>query len=85
MGTQTSMGSASQGATGAPNQIYDLVSILYHSLESSSTNQQYCQDAQQAGDNDLLQFFQQIQQQDRQRAQQAQQLLQQKLSGGTTH
>ena len=41
-------------------------------------------DAQQSGDNDLVQFFQQVQQQDKQRAQQAQQLLNQKLQM-TTH
>ncbi len=86
MGTQTNTGSTvGQGATGASDILYDLVSVLYHSLESGSTYQKYIQDAQQSGDNDLAQFFQQCQQGDRQRAQQAQQLLQQKLSGGTAH
>ena len=84
MGTQTNMSSSGQGATGAPNHIFDLVSVLYHALEGGTTYQQYIQDAQQAGENDLVQFFQQCQQQDRQRAQQAQQLLQ-KVSGVTTH
>jgi len=74
--TQTSGGvSQGQGATGTPNFVFDLVSVLYHSLESGSTLQQYIQDAQQAGNNELVQFFQQIQQQDKQRAQQAQQIL----------
>lgn len=71
--------SMAQQQTGASNELYDLVSILYHALESSSTNQRYIQDAQQAGDNDLVQFFQQCQQQDSQRAQQAQQILSRKM------
>ncbi|MGZ3581548.1 MAG: hypothetical protein ACXWP6_02255, partial [Ktedonobacterales bacterium] len=74
--TSASMG---QSPTGMSNETYDLVSILYHSLESSSTSDRYIQDAQQAGDNDLARFFQQCQQQDRQRAQQAQQLLNRKM------
>lgn len=74
--TQTSGGmSQGQGATGTPNFVFDLVSVLYHSLESGSKIQQYIQDAQQSGNNDLVQFFQQVQQQDKQRAQQAQQIL----------
>ncbi len=71
--------SAGQQQTGTSNELYDLVSILYHALESNTTNQRYIQDAQQAGDSDLVQFFQQCQQQDRQRAEQAQKLLSQKM------
>lgn len=86
MGTQMNTGTTmGPSATGTPNHIYDLVSVAYHSLKSGLTYQQYIQDAQQSGDNDLAQFFQQCQQGERQRAQQAQQLLQQKLSGGVTH
>ncbi|HEX8035210.1 MAG TPA: hypothetical protein VF510_15255 [Ktedonobacterales bacterium] len=78
MGQQTSA-SMGQPPTGMSNETYDLVSILYHALENGFTSDRYIQDAQQAGDNDLVQFFQQCQQQDRQRAQQAQQLLSRKL------
>lgn len=82
MGTQPSPG-ATMGpqATGMPNEIYDLVSVVYHSLKSGLAYQQYIQDAQQSGDNNLVQFFQNCQQAERQRVQQAQQILQQKLSG----
>jgi hypothetical protein len=80
--TRDTMG---QSATGTPNHIYDLVSMVYHSMESDWTCQQYIQDAQQARDDDLLQFFQQCQQRDRQRAQQAQQLLQQRFLGRASH
>lgn len=68
----SSMGSQQ---TGTQNDIFDLVSVLYHALEGAQTNSKYCQDAQQIGNNDLAQFFQQCQQQDMQRANQAKQLL----------
>jgi type III secretory pathway component EscT len=72
--------STAQVPTGVSNEMYDLISVLYHSLESCATEQTYIQDAQKAGDNDLVQFFQQCQQQDRQCAQQAQQILKQKMA-----
>jgi hypothetical protein len=78
MGQQTSA-SMGQAPTGISNETYDLVSILYHALKSGSTSDRYIQDAQQAGDNDLVQFFQQCQQQDRQRVQQCQQFLNRKI------
>jgi hypothetical protein len=76
MTSSTSMG---QAQTGTPNQVFDLVSVLYHALKSNSTNQKYIQDAQQIGDNDLLSFFQQVQQEDRRRADMAKQLLSRKM------
>jgi hypothetical protein len=75
--TSSTMG---QSATGMPNYVYDLVSVLYHCLKSGTAYQTYIQDAQQSGNNDLVQFFQQMQQEDRQRAQRAQQLLGQQIS-----
>lgn len=82
----TSMGQGQQASASAgqtqlplPNETFDLLSVLYYSLEADYKHQRYIQDAQQAGDNDLVQFFQQCQQQERQRAQQAQQLLNRKM------
>lgn len=71
-----------QQATGTPNHIYDLVSVIYHAMKSGAVNQGYIQDAQMAGDNELLVFFQQVQQDDRLRVQRAQQLLAQRLTNG---
>ncbi len=68
------------GATGVSNQVYDLVSVLYHALQGGTTYAKYQQDA--GGNQELAQFFQQCQEQDRQRAQQAQQLLGRLLSQG---
>jgi hypothetical protein len=81
-GRQGTTGGMGQASTGAPNVTFDLVSALFHALDGGSAVQQYIQDAQQAGDNELVQFFQQISQQNRQRAQQAEQLLAQRLGGG---
>jgi alpha-D-ribose 1-methylphosphonate 5-triphosphate diphosphatase PhnM len=57
------------------NQYYDLVSVLYHTLLSAQTLADYIQDAQQAGNQELAQFFQEIKQQQDQWAEQAKQLL----------
>ncbi len=71
-----------QQQTSVSNAYYDLVSVLYHALEASQTYASYIQDAQQAGNQNLVQFFQQVQQEDNSRAQQAQQLLSQLSQGG---
>jgi rubrerythrin len=65
-------------STGISNARYNLVSVLYHALEGGATYDKYVQDAQSEGDDELVQFFQQVQQQDAQRAQQAKQLLDQR-------
>ena len=59
--------------TSISNQYYDLVSVLYHALESAQNAATYVRDAQ--GDHQLSQFFQQVQQQNNAVAQQAQQLI----------
>jgi rubrerythrin len=64
-----------RSATGISNATYDLVSVLYHALEGGATYDKYIQDAEQEGDQELAQFFRQVQQEDAQRAQQAKSLL----------
>ena len=64
-----------ESATGISNATYDLVSVLYHALEGGATYDKYIQDAEQEGDQELAQFFRQVQQEDAQRAQQAKSLL----------
>ncbi len=64
-----------QSSTNVSNHQHDLVSVLYHALEGAQTYSKYIQDAQQAGNQELAQFFQQIQQEDNARAQKAMQLL----------
>jgi hypothetical protein len=61
--------------TSVSNTYYNLVSVLYHALETAQTTATYIRDAQQSGDQQLAQFFQSVQQTANQQAQQAQQLL----------
>lgn len=71
-----------QQQTSFSNQDYDLVSTLYHSLKSAQTYATYAQDSQNAGDQELAGFFQQMQQQCDQIAGQAKQLLAKKTISG---
>jgi rubrerythrin len=64
-----------ESATGISNARYNLVSVLYHALEGGATYNKYIEDAEQEGDQELADFFRQVQQQDAQRAQQAKSLL----------
>lgn len=66
--------------TGTEDKNYNLVSVLYHALSGASTYDKYIQDAEQAGDRELAQFFQHAQEQTRQCADRAKELLSQRLS-----
>jgi rubrerythrin len=63
--------------TSASNTSFNLVSVLYHALEEAQTTTAYIQDAQQQNKQELVSFFQEIQQQANSRAQRAHQLLDQ--------
>jgi hypothetical protein len=69
----------SSSPTGVDNRVYDMVSVNYHATKEGWHCIQYIQDAQQMGDQELEQFFQQVQQEDQQRAVRAQQLLASRL------
>ena len=43
--------------TSVSNTYYNLVSVLYHALETAQTSAAYIQDAQQSGNQQLVQFF----------------------------
>jgi hypothetical protein len=59
------------------NTLFDLVSVLYHALEEAQTCAGYIQDAEQDGNANLAQFFQETQQQATTRAERARQILSQ--------
>ncbi len=69
-----------QSDTGFSDVMYDLVAVQYHALKGGSNYAKYIQDAQSAGQQEIVQFLQQVQQQDADRAAQCHQLLG-KLSG----
>lgn len=63
------------GETGFSDVMYDLVAVQYHALKGGQTYGKYIEDAQQSGEPDLVEFFQQVQQQDAQRAKTCHELL----------
>jgi hypothetical protein len=50
----------SEPITGIPDERYDLVSVLYHVSQGGETTTQYLRDAEEAGDQELIDFFQQV-------------------------
>ena len=69
-------------ATGTPNTIYDLSSVLFHALEGGASYDTYIEDAQREGDQELAEFFRQVRDEDSNRADRAQQLLAERTSTG---
>ena len=65
--------------TGTRDEHYNLVSVLYHTLEEGDVLEQYVRDAEQADDSELADFFREVQQEDRRRAQRAKALLLKRL------
>jgi hypothetical protein len=74
----------SEQKTGTKDEQYNLVSVLYHTLQGAETCQQYIHDAQQAGDQELVQFVREVQAEDRRRAERAKELLRQRLGQSNT-
>jgi hypothetical protein len=72
-------------ATNTRDQHYDLISILYHALESAQTCAQYAEDAGRTGDKELAQFFMQVQQNQLSCSEKAKQLLGRRLSSSSLH
>ncbi len=69
-----------QPFTGTTNELYDLVSILYHTLQACETIDKYCRDAQLAQDPEVLQFFRQTMADQRRIAEQCKTLLAPRLA-----
>jgi hypothetical protein len=59
----------------ADDHIYALVSVLYHALQGVQACGQYIEDAESAGDGELMKFFEDCRSEQAQRARRAQQLL----------
>jgi rubrerythrin len=66
--------------TGTKDATYNLVSVLYHALQGADLYEQYANDA--GSDQDIANFFREIQQQEKQRADRAKQLLTKRLQQG---
>jgi hypothetical protein len=66
---------SSQSKTGTRDITYDVISVTYHLLQGAETIDQYIGDAEQAGDQDLAQFFRETKEEYTRRADRAKQLL----------
>jgi hypothetical protein len=72
----------SEQATGLQDKTYNLVSVLYHALQGGETCMQYMRDAEHAGDEELVQFFHEVQDCQRHLAGRAKEMLKQRLGQG---
>ncbi|ACB52877.1 hypothetical protein cce_3529 [Crocosphaera subtropica ATCC 51142] len=75
----TSVTDKTQCTTGTSNEIYDLVSVVYHALEGAVTYDQYIEDAKSAGDNELASFFEELKDNNCQMANKAKSLLKSRM------
>jgi hypothetical protein len=73
-------GGGGERATGTPNTIYDLSSVLFHALEGGASYDTYIEDAEQEGDEELAEFFRRVREEDRDRAAEARLLLAERTS-----
>jgi len=64
-----------QQTTGISDTVYDLGSVFYHAAEGSQVYSKYIDDAAKEGDEELVEFFKEVQEQDAKRAQKAKSLL----------
>jgi hypothetical protein len=69
------MAEAGEQATGTKDENYDVISVLYHSLQAASEIGQYISDAEEAGDQELVQFFRDYQESQRDFSERAKNLL----------
>jgi hypothetical protein len=85
-----SQGATSQGAagvtrgaagssTGERDEIYGVVSVIYHALQGAETYQRYIDDARKAGDGELQQFFETCRKEEVERAKRAKSILLERL------
>jgi hypothetical protein len=65
----------SQGDTGTRDITYDLISTAYHALQGAETSALYIADAEQSGNQELVQFFREAKDEYQRRADRAKQLL----------
>ena len=68
--------------TDTEDDAYGLVSVLYHALQGAQACEQYVDDAERAGDDELVRFFEECRDQQNERATRAKQLLMDRADDG---
>jgi len=61
--------------TGISDTLYDLTSVFYHAAKGGQVYTKYIDDAAKEGDEELVEFFKDVQQRDAQRVQKAKTLI----------
>ena len=69
------MTTSAQQLTGVSDTVFNLGSVFYHAAEGSQVYHKYIEDAERDGDQELLEFFKEVQEQDAKRAQKAKSLI----------
>ncbi|MBW3609442.1 MAG: hypothetical protein KY463_14065 [Actinobacteria bacterium] len=69
-------------ATHTDDRTYDLISVAYHALQAGETHEQYIRDAEARDDQEVADFFREIQQQHNRTADRAKQLMHSRLADG---
>jgi hypothetical protein len=65
----------STAGRGERDEIYGVVSVIYHALQGAETYERYVEDARRAGDGELAHFFEKCHTEEIERARQAKLLL----------
>jgi hypothetical protein len=65
----------SEQLTGISDAVFDLTSVFYHAAKGSQVYTEYIDDAAREGDEELVEFFKDVQQQDAWRTQKAKSLI----------
>jgi hypothetical protein len=63
------------------DEVYGLISVLYHALQGAENYARYGEDARRAGDDELVEFFEECQDEEVERAERAKELLSARLDG----
>ena len=71
---------AKDTGTAESDENYDLVSVLYHCLKAADACTQYVADAEDAGDDELVDFFEKARQMQNKLAREARELLAQRMA-----
>jgi rubrerythrin len=69
------------GETGFDDVSFDLISVQYHALKAGHDYGQYVRDADNAGEQEIANFFREVMEQDKQRAHRCHEFL--RRLGGT--
>lgn len=72
---------AKERETTMKDEHYDLVSVLYHALQGQDTLDRYIEDADTAGDSDLVEHYRDVQEQYGEIAIRTKELLRDRLGG----